>query len=96
MFELTGSLKHVMPIMISIMVSKWVADALCSTSLYDRLTLLHGHPYLDHKKTLILNSTTQEIMDTSGDVFDVDEIYNFDQIQHKLDKLSKFLFKFKI
>ena len=38
MFELTGALTYALPIMISIMVSKWVGDALCPDSIYGNLT----------------------------------------------------------
>ncbi|KAJ1306571.1 hypothetical protein OPQ81_007572 [Rhizoctonia solani] len=46
MFELTGALSHVLPIMIAVMVSKWVADAFGKEGIYDAWIALHGYPFL--------------------------------------------------
>ncbi|CAE6369095.1 unnamed protein product [Rhizoctonia solani] len=54
MFELTGALSHVLPIMIAIMVSKWVGDAFGREGIYDAWIALHGYPFL---------STTVEFRD---------------------------------
>ena len=45
MFELTGSLSYVVPLMVSIMVAKWVADAFAKNSIYDMLISQMGYPY---------------------------------------------------
>ena len=34
MFELTGGLTYIVPIMIAAMISKWVGDALVSDGMY--------------------------------------------------------------
>ena len=34
MFELTGGLAYIVPLMVAIMISKWVADALDAEGLY--------------------------------------------------------------
>ncbi|QRV88650.1 ClC voltage-gated chloride channel protein [Ceratobasidium sp. AG-Ba] len=47
MFELTGALSHVLPIMIAVMVSKWVGDAFGGKEgIYDAWIALHGYPFL--------------------------------------------------
>ncbi|CAE6475067.1 unnamed protein product [Rhizoctonia solani] len=46
MFELTGALSHVLPIMIAVMVSKWVGDAFGKEGIYDAWIALHGYPFL--------------------------------------------------
>jgi chloride channel 3/4/5 len=39
LFELTGSLDHVLPFSLGILVSKWVADAIEPLSIYDLISL---------------------------------------------------------
>ena len=34
MFELTGGLSYIVPIMVSVMISKWVGDVLVSEGMY--------------------------------------------------------------
>ena len=34
MFELTGGLSYIVPIMVAVMVSKWVGDALIKDGMY--------------------------------------------------------------
>ncbi|KAI8814500.1 hypothetical protein BJ742DRAFT_864999 [Cladochytrium replicatum] len=50
MFELTGALSHTIPIMLAIMISKWLADFLCRASIYEKMIGLNGHQYLDQKR----------------------------------------------
>ena len=49
LFELTGSLDHVMPFSLSVLVAKWTADALEPLSIYDLLTDMNSYPLLDNK-----------------------------------------------
>ncbi|KAF2803648.1 uncharacterized protein BDZ99DRAFT_427109 [Mytilinidion resinicola] len=49
LFELTGSLDHVLPFSIGILVAKWTADALEPLSIYDMLTNMNSYPFLDNK-----------------------------------------------
>ena len=49
LFELTGSLDHVLPFSIGVLVSKWTADALEPLSIYDLLTDMNSYPFLDNK-----------------------------------------------
>jgi chloride channel 3/4/5 len=46
MFELTGALSHVLPIMISVMLSKWVGDAFGKEGIYARWIALRAYPWL--------------------------------------------------
>ncbi|KAG8707202.1 hypothetical protein FRC09_001965 [Ceratobasidium sp. 395] len=45
-YQLTGALSHVLPIMIAVMVSKWVGDAFGKEGIYDAWIALHGYPFL--------------------------------------------------
>jgi len=60
-FELTGSLNYVMPIMVSILVSKWVSEAIEKQSIYDLVIELNNHPYLDNKRSHIFTSTVADL-----------------------------------
>jgi len=61
LFELTGSLEHVLPFSLGVLVSKWVADALEPLSIYDLLTDMNMYPYLDHKVRPIFNADLGDI-----------------------------------
>lgn len=62
MFELTGSLSYVMPFMLSILVSKWVADAIEPQGIYDLLIDLNEYPYLDTKSKYTFSSYLSELL----------------------------------
>lgn len=49
MFELTGALSYVLPIMISVMVSKWVGDAFGKNGIYESWISFNGYPFLDNR-----------------------------------------------
>jgi chloride channel 3/4/5 len=49
MFELTDSLTYTVPLMLSILVAKTVADALEPKGIYDLVIELSQLPYLDSK-----------------------------------------------
>lgn len=46
-FELTGALTYVLPIMVAVMLSKWVGDAFSRRSIYEAWIHLNGYPFLD-------------------------------------------------
>ncbi|KAJ5143620.1 Cystathionine beta-synthase core [Penicillium bovifimosum] len=49
LFELTGSLDHVLPFSLSVLCAKWTADAIEPRSIYDLLTDMNSYPFLDSK-----------------------------------------------
>lgn len=49
LFELTGSLEHVLPFSLGVLIAKWTADALEPSSIYDLLTDMNSYPFLDSK-----------------------------------------------
>lgn len=49
MFELTGALTYVLPIMIAVMVSKWVGDVFGSRSIYESWIHFKEYPFLDNR-----------------------------------------------
>ncbi|KAJ6098939.1 hypothetical protein N7467_000474 [Penicillium canescens] len=49
LFELTGSLNHVLPFSLAVLCAKWTADAIEPRSIYDLLTDMNSYPFLDSK-----------------------------------------------
>ncbi|KKA21150.1 Voltage-gated chloride channel (ClcA) [Rasamsonia emersonii CBS 393.64] len=49
LFELTGSLNHVLPFCIAVLCAKWTADAIEPRSIYDLLIDMNSYPFLDNK-----------------------------------------------
>src|SRR5271156_2922013 len=47
MFELTGALPFVLPLMIAVMLAKQVADGFGKRGIYETWIHLNGYPYLD-------------------------------------------------
>ena len=61
LFELTGSLDHVLPFSLAVLVAKWTADALEPLSIYDLLTEMNSYPFLDNKVHPVFDSELREI-----------------------------------
>jgi chloride channel 3/4/5 len=49
MFELTGALSYVLPIMIAVMLAKWVGDVFSKRGIYESWIQFKEYPYLDNK-----------------------------------------------
>jgi chloride channel 3/4/5 len=49
MFELTGALTYVLPIMIAVMIAKWVGDALGKRGIYEAWIAFNEYPFLDNR-----------------------------------------------
>ncbi|CAK7267127.1 chloride channel [Sporothrix epigloea] len=47
-FELTGALSYVLPIMVAVMISKWVGDAFSRRGIYEAWIHFNEYPYLDN------------------------------------------------
>lgn len=47
-FELTGALSYVLPIMIAVMLSKWIGDAISKRGIYESWIALNEYPFLDN------------------------------------------------
>lgn len=59
-FELTGALTYVLPIMIAVMISKWVGDAFSRRGIYESWIHFNGYPFLDSSEE---GGSTQHIPD---------------------------------
>ena len=61
LFELTGSLDHVLPFSLAVLVAKWTADAVEPLSIYDLLTDMNSYPLLDNKAHPVFDSELGDI-----------------------------------
>lgn len=61
LFELTGSLDHVLPFSLAVLVAKWTADFIEPLSIYDLLTEMNHYPFLDNKTHPIFTSELGDI-----------------------------------
>jgi chloride channel 3/4/5 len=48
-FELTGALTYVLPIMVAVMISKWVGDAFGKRGIYESWIRFKEYPFLDNR-----------------------------------------------
>ena len=62
MFELTGELEYIVPHMVAILVSKWVAEALEKDGAYDLAQSVLGHPFLDADRAMNLVQRSQDLV----------------------------------
>jgi len=89
MFELTGSLTYALPIMLSIMVSKWVGDALVAPSIYDNLIELNDYPFLDNKREYIHTEGINHILEKKLELIKSEEPNTVGVIRQKLTSLAE-------
>lgn len=50
MFELTGALTYVLPIMIAVMIAKWVGDAFSRKGIYEAWINVNEYPFLNNSE----------------------------------------------
>jgi chloride channel 3/4/5 len=63
MFELTGALTYVLPIMIAVMLSKWIGDAFGKRGIYESWIHFNEYPFLDNsEETVIPDIPVSQIM----------------------------------
>uniref|UniRef100_A0AAY4CK08 Chloride channel protein n=1 Tax=Denticeps clupeoides TaxID=299321 RepID=A0AAY4CK08_9TELE len=62
MFELTGGLEYIVPLMAATMTSKWVADALGREGIYEAHIRLNGYPFLEAKEEYAHQTLAMDVM----------------------------------
>ncbi|XP_051578794.1 H(+)/Cl(-) exchange transporter 5-like [Myxocyprinus asiaticus] len=62
MFELTGGLEYIVPLMAAAMTSKWVSDALGRESIYEAHIRLNGYPFLEPKEEFRHQTLATDVM----------------------------------
>lgn len=68
LFELTGALSHVLPIMISVMVSKWVADYFGKEGIYSIWIAMRAYPWLPTSEFRDRGETAANVMKPAADL----------------------------
>lgn len=61
MFELTGGVRYIVPLMAAAMASKWVGDALGREGIYDAHIALNGYPFLG-KEEFVHTTLAADVM----------------------------------
>ncbi|KUJ19497.1 chloride channel-like protein 3 [Mollisia scopiformis] len=86
MFELTGALTYVLPIMIAVMVSKWVGDAFGKRGIYESWIHFNEYPFLDNsEETLIPDIPVSQIMTR------IDDLVVLTATGHTIESLTNIL-----
>ncbi|KAF8415484.1 chloride channel [Tirmania nivea] len=62
MFELTGALTYVLPIMIAVMISKWVGDAFGRRGIYESWIHFKEYPFLENRDDPVPDIPSADIM----------------------------------
>ncbi|MFT7802102.1 H(+)/Cl(-) exchange transporter 5-like [Arapaima gigas] len=62
MFELTGGLEYIVPLMAATMTSKWVADAIGREGIYEAHIRLNGYPFLEAKDEFRHKTLAMDVM----------------------------------
>lgn len=87
MFELTGALTYVLPIMIAVMLSKWIGDVFSRHGIYESWILFNQYPYLDNK-----DDTPAPDVPAANVMTRLDELVCLDAKQeHSIDSLYSLL-----
>ncbi|KAH9942350.1 chloride channel [Epithele typhae] len=88
MFELTDTLTYAVPVMLSVLVAKTVADAIEPKGIYDLVIELSQLPYLDAKHEYIWGAhTLTEVADRDVEVIRVDRTNTVKTLCDRLQSL---------
>lgn len=86
MFELTGALTYVLPIMIAVMLSKWVADGFSKIGIYESWININEYPYLGNENEDVVPDVYASQVMTP-----VDELATLTAVGHTISSLQEFL-----
>ncbi|KAI0775828.1 chloride channel [Trametes elegans] len=88
MFELTDTLTYAVPVMLSVLVAKTVADALEPKGIYDLVIELSQLPYLDAKHDYVWGSLQiNDVTDRDVDVIRIDRENTVRSLRDQLQEL---------
>lgn len=62
MFELTGGLTYIVPLMAAAMTAKWIGDGFVRGGIYDAHIALNGYPFLDNKEEFNFTTIAADVM----------------------------------
>ncbi|CCM00247.1 uncharacterized protein FIBRA_02276 [Fibroporia radiculosa] len=73
LFELTGALSHVLPIMIAVMVSKWVGDYFGKEGIYSLWIAMREYPWLPPAEYRDKGETAADVMKPAANLVVINE-----------------------
>ncbi|KAJ1654991.1 hypothetical protein IWQ61_005180 [Dispira simplex] len=88
MFELTGTLTYILPIMVVVLVSKWVSDFISIDGVYENMIRIAGHPFLDNQHEHIHSKSTGELVQNDLEVIDVNNANTVASLKQKLRTMT--------
>ncbi|KAI8358592.1 chloride channel [Mortierella sp. GBAus27b] len=88
MFELTGAMTYALPIMMAVMIGKFVGDAFSPDAFFNKLIDLNEHPYLDNKKDYNTFGTAADIADRYLETIDVNDVNDVVSLRRKVEILA--------
>jgi chloride channel 3/4/5 len=86
MFELTGALTYVIPIMIAVMLAKWCGDIFGTRGIYESWIHLNEYPFLDHRDDNPPPDVTAHKVMTK-----IDDLTIITAVGHTIESLTKLL-----
>lgn len=86
MFELTGALNYVIPIMIAVMLSKWCGDTFGKRGIYESWIHLNDYPFLDQK-----DDTPPPDIPVSQVMTNVNDLTLITAVGHTVESLTNLL-----
>lgn len=86
MFELTGALTYVLPIMIAVMISKWVGDAFGKRGIYETWIHFNEYPFLENRD----DSSIPDVP-VSNIMTQIEDIATLTATGHTLHSIHEFL-----
>lgn len=90
-FELTGALSHVLPIMISVVGSKWVGDALGKDGIYSVWIAMRSYPWLPPSEYRDKGQTAASIMKNTDTLVVIRDDQEADDGQGTVGALKAFV-----
>lgn len=86
MFELTGALTYVLPIMVAVMISKWVGDVFSRRGIYESWIHFNEYPFLDNSE-----ETTVPDIPTSQTMTRIEDLVVLTATGHTIASLNSIL-----
>ncbi|KAK2753107.1 hypothetical protein FQN55_005067 [Onygenales sp. PD_40] len=87
MFELTGALTYVIPIMIAVMLAKWLGDTFGKRGIYESWINLNEYPFIEQKDDVVLpDIPVTQAMTSIHDLSVITAVgHTIDSLLHLLD-----------
>ena len=91
MFELTGALTYVLPIMISVLIAKWIGDAFGPRGIYESWIAFNGYPFLDNRDDNVGAGGVAADAPVNGLMTQVEDLIVLPATGHSIASLSHLL-----